>query len=57
MPSGVPKNPAGDRKELTLGIGFYPISNLVFKVDYQIRKNSSDKDPGDLFNLGVGWQF
>jgi hypothetical protein len=57
MPTGVPKNPAGDRKEWTLGLGFYPISNLVFKADYQIRKNASDKDPGDLFNLGVGWQF
>jgi len=57
MPSGIPKNPAGDRKELTIGFGFYPISNLVFKADYQIRKNESDQDPGDLFNLGVGWQF
>lgn len=57
MPSGVSKNPAGDRYEWTLGMNFYILPNLVFKADYQIREDKSDSDPDDLFNLGIGWQF
>jgi hypothetical protein len=57
MPSGVSKNPAGDRHEWTLGMNFYILPNLVLKADYQIRQDESDSDPDDLFNLGIGWQF
>lgn len=57
MPPGVLKDPAGDRNEWTLGMNFYFVPNLVFKVDYQIRENKTDTGLEDLFNLGVGWQF
>jgi hypothetical protein len=57
MPSGVSKNPAGDRYEWTFGLNFYFLPNLVFKADYQIPQDKSDNDPDDLFNLGIGWQF
>jgi hypothetical protein len=57
MPSGVAKNPAGDREEWTIGLGFYPIPSFVVKADYQIRDDASSDDLADLFNVGVGWQF
>ena len=52
MPSGVAKDPAGDRSEITLGLNFYPIPNVVIKADYQVRDGLSN-----LFNLGIGWEF
>lgn len=57
VPSGLAKNPAGDRDEWTLGVNFYLTPNFVLKADYQIRDDDSSDDLGDLVNLGVGWQF
>lgn len=57
MPSGISKNPAGDRTDWTFGTNFYLTPNLVLKADYQIRDDDSSGDPDDLFNLGVGWIF
>jgi hypothetical protein len=56
MPSGVARNPDGDREEWTIGVSFYPIPSLVVKTDYQFR-DSGGEDPGDAFNIGVGFQF
>jgi phosphate-selective porin len=52
MPSGVARDPAGDRSEWTLGVNFYPIPNFVIKADYQVRNGVEN-----LFNFGVGWEF
>jgi hypothetical protein len=57
MPSGVAKNPAGDREEWTFGVNFYLQPNLVVKADYQIRDDDTSDDLADLFNIGIGWQF
>jgi len=57
VPSGLPKDPAGDRNEWTFGVNFYLLPNLVVKADYQIRDDDTTTDLDDLFNLGVGWQF
>ncbi len=57
MPSGVAKNPAGDRTEWTLGVNFYLTPDFVIKADYQITDDASSKNPNDRFNLGLGWQF
>ncbi len=57
MPSGVSRNPAGDRSEWTFGVNFYPIPNLVFKADYQIRQDDTSNDLDNLLNVGIGWQF
>ncbi len=57
MPSGVSRNPAGDRSEWTIGVNFYPIPNLVIKADYQIRQDDTSNDLDSLLNAGVGWQF
>ncbi len=56
MPSGVERDPAGDRTEWTLGLNFYLTPNFVLKADYQLR-DSAGGNPGDQFNLGVGWSF
>ncbi len=57
MPSGVSKNRAGDRTDWTFGTNFYLTPNLVLKADYQVRDDDSSSNPGDLFNLGIGWAF
>jgi hypothetical protein len=57
MPSGISRNPAGDREEWTVGVSFFPVSNLVIKADYQIRDDDSGGDLDDLFNVGIGWTF
>ncbi|RJP21117.1 MAG: hypothetical protein C4520_10390 [Candidatus Abyssobacteria bacterium SURF_5] len=56
MPSGVPKNPNGDRNEITVGMNFYLTPNVVLKADYQFRDSEGD-DPGDAVNFGIGWVF
>ena len=57
VPSGVTKNEAGDRNEVTVGISFYPVHNLVVKADYQFKDDETDDEVNDQFNLGIGWQF
>lgn len=57
MPSGVARNPAGDRREWTVGVNFYPTANLVLKADYQMRSDASGSNPDDLLNFGIGWAF
>lgn len=57
MPAGRSRNPAGDRDEITVGLSFFPVPNVVLKADYQFRDDDSDNDPADQFNLGLGWQF
>lgn len=57
MPSGIARNPAGDRREWTVGVNFYPTANLVLKADYQMRSDASGDNPDDLLNFGVGWAF
>ncbi len=57
MPSGVTKNPEGDRSEFTFGVGFYPIPNLVLKADYQIRQDDTTNELDDKLNVGLGWSF
>ena len=49
------KNPAGDREELTFGISFFPVENLVFKMDYQMPEDGTGRNLENRFNLGVGW--
>ncbi len=57
MPDGVAKNPAGDRREWTLGASFHLTPTLVAKGDVQFRDDSSGKDLPTLINFGIGWQF
>ncbi|MGE5699850.1 MAG: hypothetical protein ACM31N_07285 [Deltaproteobacteria bacterium] len=57
MPEGVAKNPAGDRREWTLGASFFLTPTLVAKGDVQFRDDASGTDLPTLVNFGLGWQF
>lgn len=57
MPSGVARNPAGDRTDWTFGANFWLTPNFVLKADFQIRADASSTNPGDTFNLGAGWNI
>jgi hypothetical protein len=56
-PLGLPSDPAGDRNQWTVGVGLFPLSNLVIKADYQINDDDSSSSPANQFNLGLGWSF
>jgi len=43
-----------DREAITLGIAFQPLDELIFKADYIIN-DAADGDPGNSFNLGLGY--
>lgn len=59
--AGVPDNVARDdalaRRITTFGLTYKPLYNVVFKGDYQLRRNKAGADEDQLFNLGVGYQF
>ncbi len=57
MPAGASADPAGERTIWTFGAAFYPVSNLVLKLDYQVRDDASAAGLPERFNLGIGWQF
>lgn len=57
MPSGVARDPAGDRRDWTIGLTFHLTPAFVVKADYQILDDGTDDEVDDQFNLGLGWQF
>ena len=57
MPAGIAADPAGNRDEWTVGMGFFPVPNFVVKADYQIPRNATGERLPQLFNIGLGWQF
>jgi len=57
MPSGIAKDPAGDRSEWTIGAGFYLTPNIVLKADWQCRQDGTGKPLDNLINFGIGWEF
>lgn len=57
MPSGVSANDAYDRSELTIGVAFWPVQDLVIKADYQIPDDATGNDLGHKINFGIGYAF
>jgi hypothetical protein len=57
MPAGFARDPAGHRREWTLGVAFFPVEQLVVKADWQIRDDDTADGLADLINVGIGWQF
>lgn len=57
MPSGVARNPAGDRTEWTFGALFQFTPNVGLKADYQIRDDATTNNLPDLLNFGGVWNF
>lgn len=56
VPRGFERNPANDRRELTIGINYKPIPNTVLKIDYQWKDNEADTENNQL-NFGLGYVF
>jgi len=56
VPQGFERNPANDRRELTIGINYKPIPNTVVKIDYQWKDNEADTENNQL-NFGLGYVF
>jgi hypothetical protein len=57
MPSGVARNPAGDRTEWTVGLAFWPTRSFVIKTDYQIPDDAAAGSLPHRVNFGVGFTF
>ncbi|MCB0386424.1 MAG: hypothetical protein KDD43_13610, partial [Bdellovibrionales bacterium] len=56
MPDGVAADPSLNRTRTTIGLNYRPEENLVFKADYQLRKNKA-ADESDVFSMGVSLVF
>ena len=56
VPKGMPKNPALDVDELTVGLTYRPVPQLVFKTDLQLRDRRYGLDEVQ-YNLGFGYMF
>ncbi|MBE0534429.1 MAG: hypothetical protein IH624_02085 [Phycisphaerae bacterium] len=57
MPSGVARNPAGDRNEWTVGLAYWPTPGVVIKADYQIPDDATGDDLPHRINFGIGFTF
>lgn len=56
VPTGFSKDKGNNKTNITFGVNYRPIEQIVFKADYMIAKNEA-KTGADSFNLGIGWQF
>jgi hypothetical protein len=57
VPAGLTRNDALARRITTLGLSYKPVYNVVFKSDYQLRRNRAGVGEDDQLSLGVGYQF
>lgn len=56
VPAGFSGNPALDIDELTMGLTYRPVTQLVFKWDFQLRDRRLGYDEVQ-WNLGFGYMF
>ena len=57
VPTGVTRDDALARRITTLGLSYRPLYNVVFKGDYQLRRNRAGVGEDEQLSLGVGYQF
>jgi hypothetical protein len=57
VPDGVVRDEALARRITTFGLSYLPVYNVVFKGDYQLRRNRAALDQNEVLRLGVGYQF
>jgi hypothetical protein len=57
VPTGVTRDDALARRITTLGLSYKPVYNVVFKGDYQLRRNRAGVGEDEQLALGVGYQF
>jgi hypothetical protein len=59
--AGLPANAVRDeglaRRITTIGLSYKPVYNVVFKGDYQLRRNKAHVGQDEVLALGVGYQF
>lgn len=56
VPAGFLRNPANDVEDLTVGLAFKPIDQLIVKVDYENFDNKAGTGV-DQFNVALGYIF
>jgi len=54
--SGGTRNGLANRDEITAGLSFYPIPNLVIKADYTFTYSDANNLPNRT-DLGIGYDF
>jgi hypothetical protein len=57
VPAGVVRDDALARRITTFGLSYKPVYNVVFKGDYQLRRNRAGVGQDEQLALGVGYQF
>ncbi len=57
VPAGTPRDASLARRITTLGIAYKPVWNVVFKGDYQLRRNRAGVGKNQVVSLGIGYQF
>lgn len=57
VPDGVVRDDALARRITTFGLTYKPVYNVVFKGDYQLRRNRAGIGQDEALSLGVGYQF
>ena len=57
VPAGLTEDQTLARRITTFGLSYKPVYNVVFKGDYQLQRTGSGLAEGELFSLGVGYQF
>lgn len=57
VPAGVVRDDALARRITTFGLTYKPVYNVVFKGDYQLRRNRAGVAQDEQLALGVGYQF
>lgn len=56
VPDGYVADPARDQTVLSVGVAWKPLTNVVWKADYQIHSNEADTAV-DQLNVALGWLF
>jgi hypothetical protein len=57
VPDGLVRDDALARRITTFGLSYKPVYNVVFKGDYQLRRNRAGVGQDEQLALGVGYQF
>ncbi len=57
VPAGVVRSDSLARRITTLGLTYRPVGGVVFKGDYQLRRNRAGIGESNVVRLGVGYQF
>jgi hypothetical protein len=57
VPVGLVRDDSLARRITTVGLTYKPVGGVVFKGDYQLRRNRAGIGGVDVFRLGVGYQF